>query len=116
MVKQIIEFNVHGDILERETPFTTFAANTVNYIEARFNNLDDIAWTGYDNIFAVWYTDFKQKESEIIDGMTVIPAELLTRPGLLKVNLCANKTENGVLVARNTSYPVDVLNLTRADI
>lgn len=116
MVKQIIEFKVHGDNLERETPFTSFAANTINYIEARFYNLDDRAWTGYDNIYAVWYTDFKQIETEIVDGAAIIPAELLTRPGILKMNLCADKTENGVLVARNTSRPVDVLELTRANI
>lgn len=116
MVKQIIEFEVHGDKLKMQTLFTTFAANTVNYIEAHFYNLESNAWTGYDNIFAVWYTDFKQKESEIIDGVTVIPAELLTRPGLLKMNLCASKTEDGVLVARNTSNPVEVLNLARANV
>lgn len=117
MERQIIEFRVHGDRLERLTPRMVYASNTVHYIEARFHDLEsDSSWTGYDDIHAVWYTDFKQTDSEIADETTVIPAEVLTRPGVLKMNLCANKSENGVLIARNTSYPVDVLELTRAKV
>lgn len=114
MEKQIVKFRVIGDRLEMLTPFKVYASNTVNYIEARVYGLEDVAWTGYDSVYAIWYTDFVKKESEIIDGVTIIPAEVLSKPGILRMNLCSDKSENGILVARNTSYPVKVLRLERA--
>lgn len=115
MEKQIIEFKTNGQQLEMVTPFKTYAANTIRYIEAHFIFNGD-AWSGYSNIYAVWYTDTIQKGSEIIDGVTIIPAEVLARPGVLYMNLCANLTEDNILKARMTSYPVKVLKLTKAKI
>lgn len=113
MERQIIEFRVNGDRLEMLTPFNVYASGTVNYIEARVYGLEDVAWTGYDNVYAIWYTDFAKKESEIIDGVTIIPPGVLSRPGKLRMNLCANKSEDGILTARNTSNPVNVLGLKK---
>lgn len=115
MDRQIIEFRAQDEYLERMTPLNTYASNIVQYIEAHFTFEDD-AWAGYDNIFAIWHTDFKTKESEIIDGVTIIPAEVLNRSGVLQVNLCANKSEKGILVARMTSRPANVLKLRKAKI
>ena len=115
MERQIIDFKADGQQLEMLTPFKSYAANTIRYIEARFNFYGD-AWNGYSNIYAVWYTDTIQKESEIIDGVTIIPAEVLARPGVLCVNLCANLESDGILKARMTSYPVNVLKLKKANI
>ena len=115
MEKQIIEFKTNGQQLEMVTPFKTYAANTIRYIEAHFNFIGD-AWSSYSNIYAVCYTDTIQKGSEIIDGVTIIPAEVLARPGVLSVNLCANLESDGILKARMTSYPVNVLKLTKTNI
>lgn len=113
MEKTIIEFMSSGQKLERLQQIRTFASDTVNYIEAQFELSD--TWSGYDNVYAVWYTDdIHTKSSEIIDGVTIIPAEILSRPGTLMMNLCANKSENGVLVARMTSYPVEALKLRKS--
>lgn len=115
MEKRTIRLKVNGQNLELMEPLRTFSSDTVNYIRASFIFSGD-AWSGYDNILAIWYTDTRQKESEIIDGETVIPSEVLADPGILCMNLCANKASDGVLVARMTSYPVNVLRLTAAHI
>lgn len=115
MKKQIIEFKADGQQLEMLTPFKAYAANTISYIEARFTFAGD-SWSGYSNIYAVWYTDTIQKGSEIIDGVTIIPAEVLARPGVLSVNLCANLESDGILKARMTSYPVNVMQLKKAEV
>lgn len=108
MEKDIIKFSVQGEQLERITPLKTYAANTVHYIEAHFTFNGD-AWSGYDTLTAVWFNDFYTKGSEIINGVTIIPAEVLKRSGALKINLCADKCENNILVARMTSRPVIAL-------
>lgn len=115
MNKQIIEFEAPGNQkLKRVSPLRTFACDTVNYIEAHFNLSDE--WAGYNERYAVWYTERGQKESTIdADGKTVIPREVLTQPGTLKMNLCFNYVENSKLTARDTSYPVEVLKLVRTN-
>lgn len=113
MDKQTISFKVQDQRVESMQPLPTFASDTINYIEAHFDL--DRRWDGYDTVYAVWYTDVMHlQKSEIVDGVTVIPQEILTSPGVLRMNLCANKVEDGVLVARMTSYPIDVLILFRA--
>ena len=112
MEKQIIEFSAPGNqLLKRITPLRTFASDTINYIEARFDLSDE--WSGYNERYAVWYNDTMQCGSLIdSDGKTIIPKEVLEAPGLLKMNLCFNQVENNRVVARNTSYPIDALRLT----
>ena len=116
MEKQIIEFKANGQQLEMVTPFKTYAANTIRYIEAHFIFNGD-AWSGYDNVFSVWYTDDEHiKSAEIINGAATVPAEILAKPGTLQMNLCANLERDGVLVARMTSYPVKVMKLKKSEV
>lgn len=113
MTRQIIEFKADGQQLEMLTPFKCYAAKSIRYIEARFSFLGE-SWAGYDNIYAVWYKDENSAySSEIVDGITIVPAEVLASPGILTMNLCANLSENNVLIARMTSFPVDVLQLDK---
>lgn len=116
MEKQTIEFEAPGNqVLKRVSPLRTFASDTINYIEAYFNLSDE--WAGYNERVAVWYTERVQKGSAIdADGKTVIPQEVLTQPGILKMNLCFNYIENDKLTARNTSYPVEVLKLVHTNV
>ena len=113
MDKQIVTFRANnGQDLWLTSEFKTYAANTINYIEAHFLLGDH--WREYQRIMAVWYTDLCQRSSEIdSNGITIIPAAVLTRPGILKMNLCADTIENDVLTARMTSYPVKALELAR---
>ena len=113
MERQVINFRAaDGQQLEMLTPFKSFAIDTVNYVQAHFELCEN--WREYSELFAVWYIGNITKASEIdADGTTIIPAEVLARPGILTMNLCANLTEDNILKARLTSYPVDVLKLTR---
>lgn len=116
MNKAIIEFSAPGDqALKRVSPLRTFASDTINYIEAVFTLSAE--WDGYDERYAVWYNNSIQKES-LIDGSgkTVIPQEVLDMPGTLQMNLCFNRNEAGKLIARNTSYPVEVLKLVHTNV
>lgn len=115
MEKTIIEFHIKDQQLKMLTPFRCYATDTMRYVEAHFQNIEDKAWTGFDKVYAVWYIDTHHTVgSEIINGVTIVPKEALMQPGKLQMNLCANKSEHGILVARMTSYPVDVMQLTRA--
>lgn len=114
MEKVRIDFKAVGSQdLERISDFKTYATGTINYIESHIELSS--AWDEFETVYAIWWTDFGQKESVIdSDGMTIVPAEMLNRAGTLKMNLCASIVEDGILKARNTTYPVDVLELTRA--
>lgn len=116
MKKAIIEFSASGNQkLERIAPLMTFATGTINYLEAHFNLSG--AWCGYDERYAVWYSNNSKKESVIgEDGKTIIPQEVLDSPGILKMNLCFIKNGNGATAARLTSCPVDALKLIHANV
>lgn len=114
MEKTIIEFQIQDQDLKMLTPFQTFSTQKVNYIQAVFHNLEDRYWTGYDNVYAVWFDETSQEATEIVDGKAVIPASMLKRTGTLQMNLCANLVRDRVLKARMTSFPVPVLERTEA--
>lgn len=114
MEKVRIDFKASGfQDLERISEFKTYATDTINYIESHIELSP--AWDEFETVYAVWWTDEEIKHSAIgSDGTTVVPKEMLDRPGILKMNLCASIIENGVVKVRNTSYPVDVLELIKA--
>ena len=113
MEKTRIDFKANGfQDLERISEFKTYATDTINYIESHIELSP--AWKDFDTVYAVWWTDEGKKESVIDpDGMTVIPEEMLDYPGVLRMNLCASIMENGIVKVRNTSFPVDVLELIK---
>ena len=120
MEQRTIKFKVDDQQLEMLTPFQTFGANTVNYIRCEFDFVPGY-WDGFTATYAVWYTGSNPRQedvvaSEIVAGETVIPAEMLKRPGVLQMNLCANYIVDGVLKARMTSYPVNVLKLVKTNV
>lgn len=117
MERNIIEFksDTEEQHLIRMGPLKKYASDTVNYIEARFN-LSEI-WHQFESLAAVWYVDNITKSSMIDEnGATVIPQEVLTAPGILHMNLCASTVRNNVVVARVTSYPIDVLKLIKTKV
>lgn len=111
MDKTIINFAAPKDqALKRLGPLRSFAVGTIDYIEAHIELSD--GWSGYNERYAVWYTDKVIKGSLIdTEGKTVIPNEVLRRPGIVTMNLCFNYVVDGQLEMRITSFPVEALKL-----
>lgn len=112
-----IEFKAdNGQDLIRTTKLKTFASDTVNYIITHFELAEH--WREYERLAAIWYSDERTPYVSYIDadGVTVIPPEALTKPGILYINLCATTAENGILKARLTSYPVEALRLVKTEV
>ena len=117
MEQKKIEFVADNDqSLSRISPLQTYATDTVNYIVAHFDLADH--WKEYDEIYAVWWFSEKDSEGSLIDenGDTVIPERMLDNKGTLRVNLCANSSENNVLTARLTSFSVEALKLVETNV
>ena len=116
MNRQIITFSADGEQqLIRTEPLRIFATDTVNYIEAHFTL--DPSWYEFNQLLAVWFTDREMKSTEIdSNGVAIIPSELLTKPGILHMNLCGNNITDGKMTGRLTSYPVDVLKLIMTNV
>ena len=111
MEKQIITFSANEQTLTKTGGVDCYASNTVAYIEARFDLGDN--WSGYDSVRAVWFTDFVGGISTVLDsqGVCVVPFEVLTRKGAVKVNLVGSIADGDVLTDRLTTCPVVALTI-----
>lgn len=106
MEKQIITFSANEQTLTKTGGVDCYASNTVAYIEARFDLGDN--WNGYDSVRAVWFTDFVSGISTVLDsdGVCIVPYEVLTRKGEVKVNLVGSISNGEELTDRLTTCPV----------
>lgn len=105
MNKQTITFTVNEQNLQRSGGILLYASNIVSYIEAAFDLGQN--WSGYDSVRAIWTNDF-DTISTVLDaqGKCIVPQEVLTRRGNVRVNLIGSILDNNVLTDRLTSYPV----------
>lgn len=111
MEKQIITFSANEQTLTKTGGVDCYASNTVAYIEARFELGDN--WSGYDSVRAVWFTDFVGGISTVLDsdGVCIVPYEVLTRKGEVKVNLVGSISNGEELTDRLTTCPVVALTI-----
>lgn len=111
MEKQIITFSANEQCLQKTGGVDCYASNTVAYIEARFDLGDN--WSGYDSVRAVWFTDFVGGISTVLDslGTCIVPYEVLTRKGEVKVNLVGSISNGEELTDRLTTCPVVALTI-----
>lgn len=108
MEKQIITFSANEQQLEKTGGLGAYSSNKVSYIEAVFALGDN--WSGYDSVRAVWSNDYKTI-STVLDsnGHCLVPHEVLTARGKVRVNLVGSISVGNVLTDRITSYPVVAL-------
>ena len=111
MEKQIITFSANEQCLQKTGGVDCYASNTVAYIEAHFDLGDN--WSGYDSVRAVWFTDFVSGISTVLDslGTCVVPYEVLTRKGEVKVNLVGSISNGEELTDRLTTCPVTAVTV-----
>lgn len=108
MEKQIITFSANEQTLTKTGGLGAYSSNKVSYIEAVFALGDN--WSGYDSVRAVWFNDYKTI-STVLDsnGHCLVPHEVLTARGKVRVNLVGSISVGNVLTDRITSYPVVAL-------
>jgi len=106
MEKQIITFSANEQCLQKTGGVDCYASNIVSYIEAQFELGDN--WSGYDSVRAVWFTDFVGGISTVLNslGTCIVPYEVLTRKGEVKVNLVGSISNGEELTDRLTTCPV----------
>jgi hypothetical protein len=110
MEKQIITFSANEQALIKTGGLGAYSSRKVSYIQAHFELGDN--WGGYDSVRAVWYNDYKTIAC-VLDslGNCIVPHEVLTVKGKVKVNLVASISDGDELTDRLTSYPVVALTV-----
>ena len=85
------------------------ASKTVNFVKAHFELGEN--WDGFDSVRAVWSTDFNKGVSTVLDslGDCVVPHEILSRAGIVRVNLVGSISEDDVLTDRLTTCLVSAI-------
>ena len=107
-----ITFQANEQDLVKTGGLDVFASDTVSYIEAEFSLGTN--WQGYDSVRAMW-----KFGSEVIatvldyQGKCIVPHEVLTKRGELKVNLVGSISENDVLTDRLTTFPILALVISK---
>ena len=107
-----ITFQANEQELVKTGGVDVFASDTVSYIEAEFSLGTN--WQGYDSVRAMW-----KFGSEVIatvldyQGKCIVPHEVLTKRGELKVNLVGSISENDVLTDRLTTFPILALVISK---
>ena len=107
-----ITFQANEQELVKTGGVDVFASDTVSYIEAEFTLGTN--WQGYDSVRAMW-----KFGSEVIatvldyQGKCIVPWEVLTKRGELKVNLVGSISENDVLTDRLTTFPILALVISK---
>lgn len=105
MEKQIITFSANEQELIKTSGISNYSSNKVSYIEAHFDLGTN--WSGYDSVRAIWYNDFNTIATVLNSlGECVVPYEVLTARGKVRVNIVGSISEDDVLTDRITSYPV----------
>ena len=89
-----------------------FASDTVSYIEATFTLGTN--WQGYDSVRAMWKFG-SDVIATVLDyqGKCIVPWEVLTKRGELKVNLVGSISEDDVLTDRLTTFPILALVISK---
>ena len=107
-----LTFAANGQQLVR-TGCEKFAANTVNYIQAKFDLGE--GWDGFDSVRAVWQTDFAKIATVLDnDGNCTVPQEVLKRVNSIMVNLVGSISDGTELTDRLTTYKVKALAVNGA--
>lgn len=89
---------------------TKHASDTYADIEATF--VLGSRWTDMDSVSAVWWNDFTRIATVLdSDGKCIVPHEVLTRKGYVRVNLVGSVVENDELVTRLTSYSAEAVKV-----
>ena len=89
---------------------TKHASDTYADIEAEF--VLGNRWTDMDSVSAVWWNDFT-RIATVLDpqGKCIVPHEVLTRKGCVRVNLVGSVMEGDELVTRLTSYSAEAVQV-----
>ena len=89
---------------------TKHASDTYADIEATF--VLGEKWTDMDSVSAVWWNDFT-RVATVLDsqGKCVVPHEVLTRKGCVRVNLVGSIVEGDELITRLTSYSAEAVQV-----
>lgn len=102
-----IEFKVNGQSIVADR--LSYASDTVNIVDCEFV-IKGPEWTDLDYIKAVF--DNKRVgvyEQLLVDGKCVIPWEVLTEVGPIRVNLVGVKLDGEVITERMTTYKIDAI-------
>lgn len=112
MNSQTLEFTANEQDLINTTGRQIFASDTVSYIEAVFSLGTN--WTGFDSVRAVWKNG-KYTISTLLDanGSCVVPVEVLTLEGNVRVNLVGSVVEDDELADRLTTFSVIALSVAQ---
>lgn len=89
---------------------TKHASDTYADIEATF--VLGERWVDMDSVSAVWWNDFT-RIATVLDpqGKCIVPHEVLTRKGCVRVNLVGSVMEGDELVTRLTSYSAEAVQV-----
>jgi hypothetical protein len=89
---------------------TKHASDTYADIEATF--VLGERWVDMDSVSAVWWNDFTRIATALDpQGKCIVPHEVLTRKGCVRVNLVGSVMEGGELVTRLTSYSAEAVQV-----
>lgn len=112
MEKTIITFQADEQNLVKTSGVECYASDTVSYIEAQFTLGTN--WTGFDSVRAMWRFG-STVIAAVLDsnGTCLVPHEVLTKRGELKVNLVGSISENDVLTDRLTTFPILALVISK---
>ena len=85
------------------------AIGTVNYVEAIFD-LDD-TWKSFDAVRAIWATRKDVISVGLINDICIVPSSLLSKQGVLYVNLVGSSIDGDVLTERLTTKQIPALSM-----
>ena len=112
MDKEIITFSATQQTLIKTGGIDCFAGETVKYVEARFDLGEN--WSGFDHIDAIWTNDGNFTQiAKTLDpqGVCIVPVEVLSSIGDVRVNLVGVTSEEDVITERLTTYPIFALGV-----
>ena len=107
-----ITFQANQQDLCKTSGVDVFASDTVSYIEAEFSLGTN--WQGFDSVRAMWKFG-SDVYATVLDsnGKCIVPWEVLTKRGELKVNLVGSIAEDGELTDRLTTFPIVALIISK---
>ena len=112
MDKEIITFSATQQTLIKTGGIDCFAGETVKYVEAQFDLGEN--WSGFDYIDAIWTNDGNFTQiAKTLDpqGVCIVPVEVLSSIGDVRVNLVGVTSEEDVITERLTTYPIFALGV-----
>jgi hypothetical protein len=111
MERQTITFTADQQALKKTGGESSFATNTVSYIDAVFTLGNN--WQ-FDNVSAIWQMDGVGDIATKLDhnGMCEVPHEMVRQLGYVKVNLAGSITDGTSVTERLTTYTTTALVMT----